>query len=137
MLAFNGVSSNFGVVKHGVPQGSILVPLLFIIYIKDICNFLLPSNCVLFADDTTLIYSDNNFNDLIDISKSYDKRAQEWFSSNRLMLNEDKAQKLFFSSNNKFVNGDNVNLLGIVIDDRLNWSSHVDKLRHKLCNITF
>lgn len=136
-VSINNSTSSFQNVKHGVPQGSVLGPLLFIIYINDICNYLLPNKCILFADDTTLICSGKNFDDLEASSNLIEKKAQEWFTSNKLMLNEGKSQKLFLSSNNNLVNGSSVNLLGIRFDDKLNWSCHVNMLRHKLCSIIF
>ena len=51
-------------VKCGVPRGSVLGPLLFILYINDICNVSKVFDCILFADDTNLFCSDNNINDL-------------------------------------------------------------------------
>ena len=59
-VSFNGAQSSNEHVICGVPQGSILGPLLFIVYMNDICNTSTLSSFILFADDTTVCYSDSN-----------------------------------------------------------------------------
>ena len=57
-VEINGILSNPGVIKHGVPQGSVLGPLLFLLYINDISESSKILKFFLFADDTTVFYSD-------------------------------------------------------------------------------
>ena len=67
-------------VKCGVPQGSVLGPLLFILYINDICNISKVFDCILFADDTNLFCSDNDINDLCGIINAELDKLNTWFS---------------------------------------------------------
>lgn len=134
---YSGINSDFNMVKCGVPQGSVLGPLLFIIYINDICSFMSPNKCVLFADDTTLICANKNVTDLAQNSSEILVKASNWFSINKLKLNEDKTQEIIFSSNVNITNKKSVSLLGIVLDDRLTWATHVESLSHKLSKTIF
>lgn len=124
-------------VNHGVPQGSVLGPLLFIIYINDLYKFLLPNKCVMFADDTTLICSDKILKNLLHCSKEMVKKAEDWFTINKLKLNQQKTQEIIFSSHSDISQGNSAKLLGIVLDDKLNWSSHVEQLSRKLSSVIF
>ena len=64
-VSVNNINSDLSEVKHSVPQGSVLVPILFILFINDICHFLEPFKCVLFANDTTLMTSNRDCTDLM------------------------------------------------------------------------
>ncbi len=128
----NGISSSFRAVRSGVPQGSVLGPLLFVIYINDLYQYLLPVNCVLYADDTTLISSDKSRKILNKKVQQNIKQAESWFSANQLKLNSNKTKTLVISSNRQTIQGNTVKLLGITIDDSLNWKAHVEKLCKKL-----
>lgn len=129
--------SSFLPLKHGVPQGSVLGPLFFICYINDLPSYMSPNKCSLFADDTTLVCSHTSLLELDRLSSAMEGRAQSWFSANNLLLNRQKTQKIIISSNNTVTTGNSVTLLGITIDDRLDWSSHVDVLCKKLSSIVF
>jgi hypothetical protein len=87
--------------KHGVPQGSIPGPLLFIIYINDLplrINSL--SEPTLFVDDTSVIISNRNFEDFYTISHSVLSSMIEWFSANKLVLNLEKTNIMKYVMNN-------------------------------------
>ena len=71
----------------GVPQGSVLGPLLFIIYTNDLPNCLSDSKAILFADDTTLYVSSNNIKTLYHSVNSELESLNDWFRSNKLSLN--------------------------------------------------
>jgi hypothetical protein len=93
--------SNWGTVKHGVPQGSILGSLLFIIYINDLpptINNL--SKPIIFADDTTALIYSKNFDDFSTISNTVLSHMSEWFTANNMALNLDKTNILRFKTNN-------------------------------------
>lgn len=136
-VIINDKMSDFKINKHGVPQGSVIGPVLFLMFINDINYFISPNKCVLFADDTTLIISHKNFAKLDSLLATLEKKVESWFTVNKLKLNNNKTQKLFISSNHIHTQGNNVKLLGIVLDDNLNWSGHVECLSKSLPSTIF
>ena len=140
----NNVKSSPLRINYGVPQGSVLGPLLFIIFINDI-NFILPQLYkVLFADDTVVLKSGVNFNDLVRQIQDDLNILVDWMNYNKLSINANKTKCIVFSGGKSYdlprvaVNGSvlqivkNYNYLGLVIDDRLSFSSHIDYVTGKL-----
>lgn len=122
-------------VEIGVPQGSVLGPLFFIIYIND-----LPQNLnvhsIIYADDTTLVASHKNLNCLRQISKEAEDQALSWFSCNKLTSNLEKTQYLTLSLKQE-INLDSVKLLGFHIDSKLSWSFHIETVCKKLSRVNY
>ena len=89
-VAFNNCTSEPGNITCGVPQGSILGPLLFILYVNDIRYTSNVLDFILFADDTTILYSHKDINSKIElINKELDEVAN-WFKANKLSVNASK-----------------------------------------------
>ena len=88
----------------GVPQGSILGPLLFLIYINDIHNSSSKFNFFLFADDTNLLYSDKNLRTLENIVNKELENISDWLFANKLSLNIAKSNFVIFHTYQKNVN---------------------------------
>ena len=86
----------------GVPQESVLGPLLFIIYLNDLPNYLTSSGSILFADDTTIYGHDTNIDHLFNTMTHELQGLMDWFNANKLSLNLIKTYYMLFS-NSKIV----------------------------------
>ena len=129
--------------KFGVPQGSVLGPLLFNIFIDDICNI---GNCesVLFADDTVLFVTDPNFEACISKIKIVINNLSKWLNNNRLIPNINKTKLMLITPKKikvlpdimfdgvKLEWVDQIKYLGITLDNRLSFGPHVDIICNKL-----
>lgn len=118
------------VVKRGVPQGSKLGPILFLIYVNDLCVNLQICRTVMYADDTTLLFTAKTIDELRVKESVGLNEAEKWFQANNLKLNMDKMQTIDF--NTKPRSTQTIKLLGVYIDSALNWNSHVDYMCKKL-----
>ena len=136
----NGQDSYQRLISCGVPQGSLLGPLLFIIYINDFQYSTELMSFILFADDSNIFFSHRNPQSLLSIVNNELKLVQNWINANKLSLNVDKTHYILFSNSLKSLPGnvliDNTTLnqvkstkfLGIYIDSDLSWKIHIDYL---------
>lgn len=137
VVSIRGATSNMITVKNGVPQGSALGPVLFLILIND---FNVSCESLLYADDTTLATRAHDMRTL-SLGASFSlAEAKDWFKLNNLKLNEDKTQSLLCSLWNRpdAVGSEAaVRLLGITVDGKLCWDRHVDDVCKKLTRVNF
>ena len=142
----NTVSSEWLNIRQGVPQGSVLGPLLFLIYINDLPKVLNRfSTPVIFADDTSILFSHSNINDLSRNILTTIEILNRWFRANKLSLNFNKTHCIQFKTkatisdtftinyNNNFINNTlSTKFLGVVVDSALIWKNHIELLVKKL-----
>ena len=111
---------NLQTIKSGIPQGSILGTLFFSIYINDIVKCTNKFNCILYADDTTLNSTIDNFGQEIDTTqRNISKELQnlgKWLDSNRLRLNIAKSKFMLFHMPQKIVPKLQFKLCGSLIE---------------------
>ena len=144
-VEINNTQSTKNDITVGVPQGSILGPLLFIIYINDIIHSSTVFRFIIFADDTTLYTTLNTQEDINDILNDELVKINNWLKVNKLSLNVAKTKAMLFhmpqkrilnlrlkiaGSNIEFI--DNFNFLGITINKHLNWTKYMDILSAKI-----
>jgi hypothetical protein len=139
MVCLNGILSNKKLLSVGVPQGSVLGPLLFIIFINDMCYLNISSKLTLFADDTTVYESNSDIDLLIQTIKKDMSKLTEWLIHNRLVINWDKTYAMLFDYHhrtqqkrkieiqieNKIIKTvEKTRLLGVIIDSKLKFDEH-------------
>ena len=95
-VEYNDFCSQSNKIKCGVPQGSILGPLLFLLYINDLCNATEIGELILFADDTNLFYSHDDVSSLMSLINSKLSMLNEWFQANKLSVNISKTNYIIF-----------------------------------------
>ena len=146
-VVLNGQHSSWADVKAGVPQGSILGPLLFLIYINDLPNGL-NSNVKLFADDTSLFSVVHNITDPANLLNSDLSKINEWALQWKMSFNPDpikQAQEIIFSRKTSkrnhpglTFNNNIVNLttkhkhLGMIFDSKLSFDEHLKSALKKI-----
>ena len=138
--------SNSETTLYGVPQGSVLGPLLFLLYVNDIANSSKYLSFYLFADDTSIIYANKNLHNLEQIVNSELSNVSDWLLANKLTLNFKKSNYVLFRPRQKCLTynpsikaydpaidalstlekKDFVKYLGVLIDYELSWKNHIN-----------
>ena len=150
-VQIDSIKSSTETIAYGVPQGSILGPLLFSIYINDLPMTLDKGRVILFADDTSIIYNDKSINNLHKTVSDQSKILVDWLEANKLSLSTNKTKMMLFhkkaiplKDNFKIkiydIEIDNVstlNFLGFILDDKLSWKQHAIKISHNILKINY
>ena len=141
-----GNKSKTSSIDCGVPQGSVLGPLFFLLFINDLPNCCPLGKIRIFADDTNVFFHSENIEDLISTAKTIMIQLNSWFNANKLTLNANKSSFTIFKSSNKNIHLPNsieflnfkiertasIKFLGIILDQHLTWDQHINEVCNKL-----
>lgn len=139
--------SDWKCIDGGVPQGSILGPLLFLLYVNDLPD-IIEQQMSLFADDTSIVVRTPTATETKTKLIECLEKVEEWFKANALVMNSDKTQMMRFSlqereetmlcyNNTMLVSSAKCQFLGVTLDSQLNWKSQIDNLAKKIAAFSY
>ncbi|MFZ2538354.1 MAG: reverse transcriptase domain-containing protein, partial [Oscillospiraceae bacterium] len=147
-VTIGGIKSEICNINCGVPQGSVLGPLLFLVYVNDLQNSAPNTSIKLFADDTNVFLFQKNIDALYASANEALQQMNDWLKSNKLCVNVEKTQYIIFKKSNfvqtcdshlsLHMNGKQIlkvrscKYLGITLDDKLSFIEHIDNLVAKI-----
>ena len=136
-------------IKCGVPQGSILGPMLFLVYVNDLYRYLGECKTSLYADDTAVYCLSESFVDIVLSLRIEASNIVQWLRANKLTLNVSKTKFMVFGTKHKLENVADIPLhadgeviervhsfkyLGVILDETLSFEEHIDTLYRKTCS---
>ena len=139
-------SSTILPIDIGVPQGSILAPSLFLVYVNDLLSYTLHSKAFAYADDTVFVTKSDNFDTLNDLCDTDLHLIESWCRNNRMLLNIKKSHYMLVQPSHRATSQDldlkinhtklnrnvKTKLLGFTLNDSLTWDDHVDQICSKI-----
>ena len=145
-VSISGQCSSQRTINIGIPQGSIIGPILFLLYVNDLPNITSKFLSILYADDTTLLSSNSDYPHLVKLINDELPKIQQWTATNRLSVSLDKTYAMVFTNRDRSIaNNDNIyfngsrvkfkveeDFLGLVVDDRCKFTKHVDYICKKV-----
>ena len=147
LVTCDGILSKPRHLIMGVPQGTVLGPICFLIYINDFPSHILSGDALMYADDSNLSAHGNNIEELQSNLQACLTEASGWFDANRLVVNENKSTTMVITSprglnsitplhiilnNNELPYCTSSKLLGVVIDNSLKWDKHIQYICAKI-----
>ena len=136
-VRYNSEVSDFGTISRGVPQGSILGPILFLLYINDFSTLFSPDDTLLYADDTTIFSAGASGDDALRARVGMMEGARRWYDANLLSLNDEKTVHLTFALRHNDDPRQSARFLGVLVDTELTWRPHCCALARRLCSASF
>lgn len=141
--------SSFLSLKYGVPQGSILGPLLFNVFINDVAGVDPRAQLVMYADDITLLLSGAKLDEIFITCNEVLSKLSRWAQSNEMKINPSKTKAVIFCARNKNVSLQNSiyldnqlveivhehKILGVHFSSNLSWDTHIDYICKKLAQV--
>lgn len=129
-------------IEYGVPQGSVLGPILFLIYVNDLGEMNLEGKLIMYADDVALVFSGEKNSTLLKMRNDI-KKVTEWCAKNNMYLNERKCVYMNFNEKNREIENveinncyikkvDNYKYLGVEIDNKLTFCNQIEKIKNKI-----
>ena len=143
-VSINGSNSSARLMKYGVPQGSILGPLLFLIYINDLPGIDQWAKFILYADDANIMITGENMQEIKEQLNRLTNSLVKWVNANGLLLNLKKTNYMLFSrktirqapqviiNNVHITRVHEAKFLGVILDEKLSWSNHIKALKGKM-----
>ena len=143
-VSIGSSKSSTNQILYGVPQGSILGPLLFIIYINDLPQISDIAKFIMYADDANIFLTGENLNEVYNKLITLSDALVKWVDNNGLALNLKKTNYMIFSRQRNLnyrdvtISGVTIErktearFLGVIIDDKLNWSYHISAMKMKM-----
>ena len=143
-VEFNGAKSELELITCGVPQGSVLGPLLFLLYINDLPNVLTHLQTIMFADDTNLFINHKCLKHIESVANLEIVEVVQWLKVNKLSLNTSKTHAVIFGTrpvitdlklninDTQITVTDQTKFLGVILDQKLQWKTHIQYIASKI-----
>ena len=147
VTSFPSQTSEVCEIESGVPQGSILGPILFIAFTADLANEIPESKIVAYADDAAVLVSATDLQSLQTRIETVLQKVQQWYTSNGLLINPTKTEYMVLGKDNflevnvkegkeniSIQSKKHMKVLGVTIDQKLSWNHHITTIKAKTNN---